>query len=155
MTRRAPALVLTVVAALWLAPSVRAQDSGAADPTNPIAPPMTIGIQLPGEIPGDIAPLSIQVVPSITNKGSQPGELFAPTPCSVHEWKLSDPEGNVVAQNAGAVCTQDVVTQPIGPGETISEPHLIVVQPGLTPGVTYRLDYRYWGRPTAARITPR
>jgi hypothetical protein len=125
-----------------------------------VAPPLEIGIQYPGEIPAGLAPLSLQIVPSIRNKGSVLGRLYAATPCEIHKWTLTDEAGEVVAQSPpdqspGEICAQHVAEKAIAPGEIVSEPQDIVVPGGLVAGHTYRLAYRYWGLNAIARLTPK
>jgi hypothetical protein len=159
------ALSVAFVALLALAGTASAQTAipapGSAPQPAPapgtpvVAPPLEIGLQYPGEIPAGLAPLSLQIVPSIRNKGTVPGRLYAATPCDVHEWTLTDEAGEVVAQSADEICAQHVAERAIAPGEVVSEPQDIVVPGGLVAGQTYRLAYRYWGLNAIARLIPK
>ena len=135
--RRATTVLL--VAAACSAPTM-----GKPEPQSKL----TGALEAPLEValPAGGGPVRLALVASLTNPGSKPVTLFAPTPCDVHKWTVRDSGGKAVQSKPPEACAQMIEERELGPGETLRAPAAIELSSErLVAGAGYSIRYRFWG----------
>ena len=108
---------------------------------------------LPADIAAAPGAATLDVTVSLSNDGTDPATLRVPTPCDVHDWRLADRAGHLVAAREEQICQQVIAEKTLSAGQILTERRALRVAGGLKAGETYRLDYRFWGVPASAEFT--
>lgn len=83
---------------------------------------------------------------TLTNTGTEPADLFAPTPCDIVNWDIRTPDGQPVQEEPPVICIRMIATLTLEPGQAVGDRIAIPLDPNaFVESGDYVFGLTYWG----------